>query len=203
MINIETLYPVGYFGANTYIIESRGEYAVIDPSVSYEDAIKKFPMVEGRVKYVLLTHAHFDHILKIDSWLKEGVQVFIGEQDGPALSDPYKNCYLGFYGVNDGYFGKYNAIKEGFSVKLGDEHIRVIGCPGHTAGGVSYLIGNNMFVGDTIFEGGGYGRCDLPGGDIGLLEKSILKILSLDDEIILYPGHGGTTTVRDSRKYFM
>ena len=79
----------------------------------------------------------------------------------------------------------------------------MIGCPGHTAGGVSYLIGNNMFVGDTIFEGGGYGRCDLPGGDIGLLEKSILKILSLDDEIILYPGHGGTTTVRDSRKYFM
>lgn len=203
MVYVETLYPVGYFGCNTYVIQSQNEYSVIDPSVDYEIAISKIPNMEGKIKYILLTHAHFDHILKINTWIRNGVQVFVGTKDAPALSDPYRNCYLGFYGVNDGYYGKYNAVNEGFSIKLGDELISVIESPGHTVGGVSYLIGNNLFVGDTIFEGGGYGRCDLPGGDIGVLENSIFKILCMSDDIIIYPGHGNTTTIKDSRKYFM
>ena len=179
ILKIETFCPTGRFGCNTYLVSSREEFAVVDPSVSYHEVLASHPEIEGKIKYILLTHYHFDHILEINSWYSVCSDVRVGLDDIKGLSDPLINCYLGFLGVEDGFFGECNSVSDNDLFILGDETIRVIGCPGHTPGGVSYRIGDNIFVGDTLFENGGYGRCDLPLGDIDKLEKTIIKLLEI------------------------
>ncbi len=203
-MNISNLPPITPYGSNCYLLSSAGEYVVIDPSADYFDAVKLHPEIEGKIKYVLLTHAHFDHMLGINSWAEKCEDIFIGSGDADALSNSSKNCYLGFLGVDDGYYGKYKTVKDGDCICFGDQKIIVIGCPGHTPGGVSYRIGNVVFCGDTAFAGGGYGRCDLPGGDIDELEKTLIKLVTqLPCECVFYPGHGTSTTLKELLYYFM
>ena len=186
------------------MLSSSGEFAVIDPSASYDDAVKLHPEIEGRVKCVLLTHAHFDHFLAIDSWVDKCKAVYVGAQDAEVLADSTKNCYLGFLGVDDGYYGEYKTVDEGDTIQIGNDTISVIACPGHTPGGISYKIGNDVFCGDTVFAHGGYGRCDLPGGDIDILEKTLIKLLThMPENTVFYPGHGPKTTLKEVINYFM
>ena len=191
------------YGSNSYLLSNGGEYAIIDPSVSYERVLAEHPDVMNGLKYILITHAHFDHILFINEWAEHCKEVIVGEADGASLSSAYNNCYLGFLGVEDGYYGNYRTVKEGDRLSLGDISLEVIDCPGHTPGGVSYKCKTDVFVGDTLFEMGGYGRCDLPGGDIDKLEQSLIKLITKQaDDTIFYPGHGGPTTLVDAVKYF-
>ena len=204
MLDIGNLRPIAPYGSNCYLLSSKGEYVVIDPSADYSDALKEHPEIEGRVKYVLLTHAHFDHMLSINSWADKCEAIYVGDADSFALRDATKNCYLGFLGVDDGYYGPYKCLKDGDVIHFGDERITVIACPGHTPGGLSYKIDNNIFCGDTAFAGGGYGRCDLPGGDIDILEKTLIKLITqLPAESVFYPGHGTSTTLKELIYYFM
>ena len=119
------------------------------------------------------------------------------------LADPYLNCYLGFLGIEDGYYGKYRAVDDGDVLELGGVKINVISTPGHTPGGVSYRIDGHLFVGDTVFSGGGYGRCDLPGGDIDTLEKSIIKLITREADCTVHPGHGDKSKLSDIIRHFM
>ncbi len=204
MFEINMLIPNEQYGSNCYLISSHGEYAVIDPSCDYESALKQFPDIEGKIKYVLITHSHFDHILGISSWANNAEKVIVGEKDAPGLSDSSVNCYLGFLGIDDGYYGKYYTAKDGDVLSFGDSPITVIDCPGHTKGGVSFKIDDAVFCGDTVFAGGGYGRCDLPGGDISILEKTIIKLIThLSEKTVFYPGHGPKTTLQDLIYHFM
>lgn len=205
MIQVYTFLPSDYFGSNCYVINADGEYAVVDPSVDYSVVSSKLGNISDLVKYILLTHCHFDHIAMIDSWVTacKGATVIVGKDDGPSLSDPVTNCYLGFLGVYDGYNGDYVGVTEVDKLTLGKMEIRVIECPGHTRGGVSYRIGDEIFVGDTVFDGGGYGRCDLPGGDFSALEKSIIKLITREADGRVYPGHGNFTTLERVIKNFM
>ena len=205
MIRVHSFSPNGYFGSNCFVIDSDGEYAVVDPSVSVDDIKIQIPDVCQRLKYILLTHCHFDHIYAINSWVKicPDATVIIGRNDLLGLSNPLTNCYLGFLGVEDGYFGPATAVDDGQRFMLGNNMIRVISSPGHTAGGVSYRIDEHLFVGDTIFDGGGYGRCDLPGGDFSALERSIIRIFTHEPDGKVYPGHGSNTTLQNIIKYFM
>lgn len=203
-MDIYNLLPVEPYGSNCYLLSSNGEYAVIDPSADYNEALKIHPEIDGKVKYILLTHAHFDHFLAINSWAEKCEAIFVGKDDAAALSDSTKNCYLGFLGVDDGYYGAVKKVHEGDVIELGDERISAISCPGHTPGGVSYKVGDTVFCGDTVFAGGGYGRCDLPGGDIDILEKTLIKLITtLPSETVFYPGHGPSTTLKELIYYFM
>lgn len=205
MIHVHTFTPTDYFGSNCFLIDVNGEYAVVDPSVSFEKVEKKILDLRQKLKYILLTHCHFDHIYAINSWTQACplAPVIIGREDGIGLSDPRVNCYLGFLGVCDGYDGKYIPVNEGSRLKIADTSIRVISTPGHTAGGVSYRIEDHLFVGDTLFEGGGYGRVDLPGGDFSVLEKSIIKLFTHEPDGRVYCGHGLNTTLHDIINKFM
>ena len=203
MLEIRNLRPIEQYGANCYLLSSGDDFAVIDPSADYEDTLRVYPEIDGRVRFVLLTHAHFDHILAINSWADKCGAVYVGADDGAFLSDSTKNCYLGFLGVDDGYCGAYKTLSDGDVLTLGDEKITVISCPGHTPGGVSYQIGERIFCGDTVFAEGGYGRCDLPGGDIDVLEKTLIRLITqLPSETVFYPGHGRTTTLKELIYYF-
>lgn len=192
MLNIELLTSPHAFSANTYLISSAGEYAIIDPTAPFDRLA-----CDGEVKYILLTHAHFDHILEINSWVEAtDAKVIISSAELSALSDPIRNCYKLFDGSEKGYFGDAHGIDDGDILPLGKTNIRFIGCPGHTVGSGSYLCEGNAFVGDTIFAGGGYGRFDLPTGNLTMLRDSIQRLLELPDETFVYPGHGISTTIK-------
>ena len=192
MTQIKMLKSPHGFAANCYLINSGNEYAVIDPTAPYDPSL-----IDGKVKYFLLTHSHFDHILEVDSWVKSGAEVVISKEDRAALSDPGINCYALFDGSNKGYFGGARELCDGDILPLGDTEIKFISCPGHTIGSGTYLIDGNAFVGDTIFEGGGYGRYDLPTGNFVMLRNSIMRLITLDDNTVVYPGHGDKTTIKE------
>lgn len=194
-MNIQILHSTHFFAANCYLVSSDGEYAVIDPAAPYDSSL-----IDGKLKYVLLTHAHFDHILDIDSWAEAGAEVLIFKDEREALTDPMRNCYKLFTGNDNGYFGEARGLEDGEIICLGRSKIMVIGCPGHTIGSCAYLCDNHAFVGDTAFAGGGYGRFDLPTGNFTLLRESIRRIASLPESVILHPGHGETTTVKQYKQ---
>ena len=203
MIEVRTYCPKDYFGSNCYLIKSGDFYSVVDPSVDYSIVKAEHPEIEGRIKYILLTHCHFDHIFKIDSWVENSqAKVIIGANDASGLSNSYTNCYLQFLGVDDGYYGEYLSVSENTRLEFGDSFIEVIDCPGHTAGGVSYRIDECLFTGDTVFAQGGYGRCDLPGGDAPTLFASISRLCELPDGLDVYSGHGEDTTIEEIKRNF-
>ena len=179
------------FASNTYIISCNGECAVIDPSTPYDKEL-----YEGNLKYILLTHGHFDHMLDIDSWVNATDAVVVVSVDEQLmLSNPTLNCYKLFNGSDKGYFGKFMTVEYSDTLPLGDKEIKVISTPGHTKGSVIYLLDDSCFVGDTVFAGGGYGRFDLPTGNAMELRESIKLVTDLPKNTVLYPGHGASTTV--------
>ena len=199
-MNIHMIVPEGYFGSNCYVVESDGVAVVIDPSVKYKTIVEK--LGDFNIKAVLLTHAHFDHIIGVQSFADEKIPIYVGSGDKLMLSDPYYKCYLGFLGVNDGYYGDATPLSDGDILEFGNIRVNVISTPGHTPGGVTYKIENSVFVGDTLFENGGYGRCDLPLGDITNLEKSLIKLFARFRDEIFYPGHGNSSTFSECIKFF-
>ena len=199
MIEINSYSSTHSFGSNTYIVFSESECIIIDPSIPFNRSLLR----EHRPRYIILTHAHFDHFLDIDSWQAEtGATVLVSDRDRPALSDPFRNCYRLFLGADKGYFGECTSVSDGDLLLVGDDAFKIIGCPGHTPGSVTILFDGHAFVGDTVFAGGGYGRYDLPGGDPDSLLASIRAISALPDDTVLYPGHGEATTVKEYKKYF-
>ena len=201
MISVNLVKPPKIQWCNTYLIGSCGEFAVIDPAVDYEVALMQYPEIEGRIKYILLTHAHFDHFFKISSWLSVCDTVIIGRHDGESLSDCERNCALEF-GSCGVYTGKYTAVDDGDVLLLGDSTVTVIHTPGHTKGSVSYLIKGAVFTGDVIWSDGRHGRTDFYGGDEQVLYSTIKKILSLDGSLICYPGHDSCAKISDIKNKF-
>lgn len=189
-MQVLTFVPRDYFGSNTYVLISDSEAAVIDPSVEY-DKIKSELGDKVKVKYIILTHAHFDHMLKIDSWVNNtDAEVIVGRGDRLGLTDGNLNCYRTFFGDDKGYYGAYTTVSEGDTLQIGSTVLSVIETPGHTQGSISLFSGDCLFVGDLLFAGGGIGRTDLPGGDYVKLAMSIRKILKLPVGTMIYSGHG-------------
>lgn len=199
MLEISILPHSHSFASNTYLVESGDECVIIDPSAPYTDALKN-----KKIKYLILTHAHFDHMLDIDEWVeKTGAEVLVSEYDYKGLTDSELNCYMLLTGEDKGYFGPATKVKEGDLFRFGSDTVRIISTPGHTPGSISVLIGSSVFVGDTIFAGGGYGKCCFPGGNFAEIRKSIVKLLWLDESIVVYPGHGESTTIKEYKIDFL
>lgn len=193
---------------NNYLIidESSKEAALID--CSSLDIWDKVPSSKGSVsvtttgesrdeienvslKYILLTHGHFDHVAGIR---KTEAKVLMHKNDLGLLNQV--NNFLPMFGMGDITVPKIDKfIEDSEIIKLGNMEIKVIHTPGHTQGGVCYLVDNNLFSGDTIFRES-VGRCDLEGGDFNQLVESIEnKIFTLPNDVKIYPGHGKPTTV--------
>ncbi len=191
MLTIQLLPPKADYASNCYLLGCDGAYAVIDPSADYAEVLAQHPQIAHHLKYVLITHAHFDHILTLDTWAEAAERVIIGEADGPSLSDPFFNCYLMFMHKQDGYFGRYDTVRDGDMLPLGSKTITVIDAPGHTRGGVCYAIDDALFCGDTVFASGGHGICHVPGADFDTLCQSIRHLIAITpDTTEVYPGHG-------------
>jgi glyoxylase-like metal-dependent hydrolase (beta-lactamase superfamily II) len=199
-MKVYTYTPKKYFGSNTYILISGSHGAVIDPSVSFAEASTLIKGLEVSIDYIILTHAHFDHMLKIDDWCDNtAAEVLVGVSESVALRNSIMNCYSLFMGMDTGYFGQYRVVSGGDVIRLGEESIKVIDTPGHSIGSISLVTDIGVFVGDVAFEGGGVGRTDLPGGDEEVLSMSIAKLKKLSPDTVIYSGHGNPTTVEKIR----
>lgn len=184
--------------SNSYVLVEGGSALIIDPSVSYDEVIAKIPTRPLEFKYIVITHSHFDHILKINDWTdKTSASVIVGRQDKSKLSDPIQNCYKFFFGRDDGYFGESLSVSEGDKLFLEGSAIKILETPGHTSGSISLLYDKNIFVGDLVFADGGVGRTDLPTGNFQTLLSSIDKIRAMPDEYTVYCGHGRKTNVKE------
>ncbi|MDP4091453.1 MAG: MBL fold metallo-hydrolase, partial [Bacillota bacterium] len=186
--------PAGMLGTNFYILsdEASAESAVIDPGGDAEKLISAIEKSGTKVKYILLTHGHFDHTGAVtDLKKKYNVPVCINRED----YDMIKSGISELYTIKDDDGKIYNFIDDGSTFHLGNMVISTIATPGHTPGGVCFYVENILISGDTLFEGS-VGRTDFPGADHDTLINSIkTKLMGLPEDTIVLPGHGGETTI--------
>ena len=191
-----TYFSVGDLGTNCYIVyDDSGHAAIIDPG---GDAQRILNTVKGKnltVDFILLTHAHFDHIMAAEE-LRDatGAQLCVGEGDAPMLVDADLNLSAMVYPERAVELTSSRLLFEGDVLRFGDTTLAVMETPGHTRGGVCYLGEDVLFSGDTLFAGS-IGRTDLPGGDMSVLCRSLARLASLDGDLTVYPGHGEETTL--------
>ena len=193
-MKVLTFEPEIPYGSNTHVIISHGEAIVVDPSIGYPKlaAALTEPVV---IKSVLLTHAHFDHFLEIESYSEKKIPVFVGSADAVALGNSRLNCYMQFSHRDIGFFGEATELSEGDKITVGGEELTVMETPGHTPGSISLYHDKILISGDLIFLGGGFGRYDLPGGDYGALIESLGRISRLPAETKVYTGHVASTYI--------
>ncbi|MBQ8836794.1 MAG: MBL fold metallo-hydrolase [Clostridia bacterium] len=199
-MRVVTLYSAGY-ASNSYLIvdEESKEFAVVDPSV--DPAVASDFFNDGyTLKYVLLTHGHFDHILFVDEWRANGAKVCIHEGDAEFLGDPSKSLYLQFFARDTKHGDADIVLRDKSIIKLGNNSIEVMSTPGHTKGSVCYIFDDVMISGDTLFEGS-IGRTDLYGSSNTDMRETIEKLSAIDKDYTVYPGHGGKTTLAHEKTY--
>lgn len=193
---------VGPFVSNCYLAacSQTREAVIIDPGAEGKYIIKRVQELELKVKYIINTHAHIDHV-GANGEVKESfnVPLLVHAADVPLFRSPQASVTLfrsqGKIATPD------LALREGDILEVGTLKIKVLETPGHTPGSISLDINGVLFTGDTLFAGS-IGRTDFPGGSYRQIIKSIKdKILTYPDETQVFPGHGPPTTVGDERLY--
>ncbi len=196
MIRIFKVLPKG-FGCNSYICTADGKTAVVvdcaDKSVYNECEKRGFTPVA-----VLLTHGHFDHVGGCGEFFSQGVPIYCGQFEKDCIFSEENRSLFG--GVYIPEFEIYKTLNDGDIITLAGMDFEVVLTAGHTAGGVCYRCGNNLFTGDTLFLGR-IGRTDLYGGDFRTLCASIKKLYALNGNFTVYCGHGEETELDYERKY--
>ena len=187
---------------NCYILygENTKNAVVIDPAGQFEKIKDKLDSLKLNVKYIFLTHAHIDHMIALDE-LKNytNARTVIGKLDEEALNDGDKN--LADYFKKPCPVSKADiTVSDGDTLTLDNHTFKFIHTPGHTIGGMCILIDNMLFSGDTLFYMS-VGKVDHYGGDFDAELHSVhTKLMTLDDNITVYPGHGDATTIGFERK---
>ena len=195
-------WQAGILGANNYLVinEERKEAIMIDCSEHTEQLEQELKSYDVELKYILLTHGHFDHVMGInktkEAHPKSKVFAHIGD----------KNL---IEGIKE-FMQKYGMVEDNLEVPKIDNYIqegsiiggkvKILHTPGHTKGSVCYLIDDNLFSGDTIFLES-VGRTDLEGGSFEEIKSSIEnKIFKLDKNIKIFPGHGDFSTIKHEKE---
>lgn len=184
------------FASNSYILTADGKTAVvIDPSEKGIFALCKDNGLE--CKCALLTHGHFDHIGGCGELCQNGVPIYCGANEKELIfSDEYLSI---FGGVRVPKFEIAGTFKSGDEMELCGIKFKVLETPGHTAGSVTYLAGDCLFTGDTLFKGS-VGRTDLPTGDFAKILESVKKLSALAGDYEVYCGHEDDTTLENERE---
>ena len=197
---------LGPIETNVYFFldEETKEGFMVDPAIPSPAILNAIEELGMELKYILLTHRHFDHITGVP-FVKEHfpeARVVIGQGDSAVLSNPeefpppfsmempeLKPCPADL------------TVKEGDTLTVGGMTVRVMETPGHTPGGVIYLLDDEqiMISGDTVFYHS-FGRTDFPGGSMEQLKDSLARIGALPQDYNILCGHGPMTTLSEERK---
>lgn len=192
--------PTIGFASNCFIVHNGKEAFVVDPSISEKKIIKALNERNIKLKGILLTHGHFDHIWRAQELRDEtGAPLYVHEFDNEMLIDADKNAYRTFTGNDFAIKCADVLLSDGDVLCLGNEKITVLHTPGHTKGSVCYDTGDSLLTGDTIFAEG-FGRCDLYGGDMNSLKQSIQKLTEMAkrENRWIFCGHGENSTLRQA-----
>lgn len=185
---------MGSIGTNCYVVsDDAGNTAIIDcdgdprPLFSYIEENNLSPT------HILLTHGHYDHIGAVEA-VKEkyGCKVIAGKEEMQVLSDPAINCSIYCGGAIT--IMPDELVSDGDSITIGGMKFQVLLTPGHTEGSLCYIFEDNIFAGDTLFQGS-CGRTDLPTGDWSTILSSLKRLRDLPGDYTVYPGHGPSTTL--------
>lgn len=193
---------LGPFASNCYLVgaESNKEGIIIDPGAEADEILQKVKDLGLKVKFIVLTHAHIDHVGALKETREStGARVAIHADDAVGLQtrrpvNPLFGFPLPVPPPPD------QLLKDGDSLDIGNLHFRVLHTPGHTPGGICLLGDGVVFSGDTLFNLS-IGRTDMPGGSYAQLLNGIhTKLMVLPDSTIVYPGHGPPSTIGDERR---
>lgn len=195
---------LGMYQTNCYFLydEDTMDALVFDPADSGAYIYEKLTEKGFHIGAILLTHGHFDHIFGVkDLQKKAGCKIYAGEKEEKLLGDAKLNCSMsvgrGVEIIPD------VLLKDGETLELCGITLKVIHTPGHTEGSICFYEkeAGILISGDTLFEGS-VGRSDLPTGSAATLIQSIKeKIMVLPDNVRVYPGHGGSTTIGSEKDY--
>lgn len=188
--------PAG-FAANSYAVTSDGKDAlVVDPAQSRVAAeLKKLGL---RPVWILLTHAHFDHVGGVDRLKVEGAKLLCSETESSLIGTPADLCEA--FGAPSSRFSADGTFSDGETKRLCGLNVTAIFTPGHTSGSTCYLVSEEntgdrvLFTGDTLFAGS-VGRTDFPTGDGAALRESLRKLSALPGDMRVLPGHEDETTL--------
>ena len=197
MIKIESTVLLESFQTNTYLLwdSISSEAFLIDPAFPSETFLQRIKQLELKAKMIINTHGHADHIggnLYFAKALNCPVAIHLA--DAEMLTNNAKNfsTYMGFE-LN--LSAPQVILHDGDELFLGSEKVKVIHTPGHTKGSICLLAGKYLISGDTLFEQS-IGRTDFPGGSHTAIINSIKnKLFVLDDDVLVFPGHGPTTSI--------
>ncbi len=200
------IFKVGSIPTNCYIIKDvdKNIGVIVDPGGESNELEQEiFSLKE--VKYILLTHGHFDHILKAKKYREmTGSKIVISELDKAFTQDNFLNLSNKFLRRSKGKLDNFDAdvfVKEGDELSFAGTSFKVMSTPGHTQGSVCYILGDKIFSGDTLFSGDcGYAR--FPTGNKEELKNSIHKLYDLNTEssdYIVYPGHAEITLLSQEK----
>ena len=194
-------FRLGPMDNGTYLIvcPETKEAAVVDVGFEAETVIAAIEQERLKVRYLLNTHAHYDHVCGMLAVQRAcGGTYWLHPGDRPLLDNVNQQAAL---------FGlppietprEVNDLADGQTLPLGRGAISVIHTPGHSPGGVCFRSDDLLWVGDTLFAGS-IGRTDLPGGSFEQLARSIrTRLFTLGDAVRVLPGHGGETTIGEER----
>lgn len=193
---------VGPLPTNCYIVcdTVTNKAVIIDPGAEADRILSAFDETGCELCYVLLTHAHGDHIGGVNKIVKAtGAKLGVSVNDADLLNKPELNCYNMIFSAPFVELKPDILLQDNQVLKFGDIEIKCIESPGHTKGGMCYLINDTIFSGDTLFKDA-VGRTDLYSGSSTEIIQSIKKLGTLDGNLKILPGHGEFTTLADERE---
>ncbi|MBR2152733.1 MAG: MBL fold metallo-hydrolase [Clostridia bacterium] len=192
----------GPLSANGYFIsnDKGDEWALVDAPYPTKELINFATELGGRLKYILLTHCHWDHIAATNEVKSiTGAKVVAHKEDVNGLID--SSISLSKVLCGEEYIVNADIIvANNQTLKLGDMEIKVMHTPGHTKGSVCYFCEDNIFSGDTLFAGGSMGRIDFPTGNAKEMINSLKNLADLDGDYNVYPGHYDKTDLDTERR---
>jgi glyoxylase-like metal-dependent hydrolase (beta-lactamase superfamily II) len=199
------LLSVAPIGTNCYVLacEKTSEAIIIDPGGEPDKILGLIDKEGFSLKYIINTHAHFDHIGAVpEIQRKKKVPFYLHQADELYLEPLAFSESLRMFGMPEivpPKVDQYIDPKQEYS--FGEISFKILETPGHSPGGVCFLFANDVFVGDTLFNGS-IGRTDLPGGSMDILMRSIgTKLMPLDDNTAVHCGHMGSTTIGKERRH--
>lgn len=201
-MRIISLKPLSVCDTNSYIVASMcNNCALIDAPADADYILAQIQQRNLTLKKILLTHGHFDHIGAVADLVdKTKCSVYIHENDLEKLltGDGKVARLFGKDGVRS--VSNVRTFKNKEYIKLDEMNFETLHTPGHTEGSSCFILGMNIFTGDTLFSRS-VGRTDLPGGDTAVLMQSLKKIYDLAGNLTVYPGHMSTSTLEQERHY--